>query len=85
MEIKKYFVVKKTYTINGSTYVSYFKGYSKWVDKFDKSKMYAKIANAKKAIEQFTSTESTKYEILYITTTIETLDDIAEKELLDLG
>ena len=47
--------------------------------------MYTKISSIKNALKGIEPGERVKYEILYITTTIETIDDIAEKELFDLG
>jgi hypothetical protein len=83
VETNKYHVIKKTVTYaEGKTRVEFFKGYGKWVSKYEKAKLYIKIASVKKAFEGFSAYPGTKYEILYITTTIETIDDIAEKELL---
>jgi hypothetical protein len=84
METKKYYVIKKTNTFtNGEVSISYFKGYSKWISKYEKAKLYLKNANVKKALDGLTTYPNIKYEILYITTTIETIDDIAEKEIFD--
>jgi hypothetical protein len=82
METKKHYVIKKTTTYNEQVRISYFKGYGKWMAKYEKAKLYVKYANVKKALEGFSLSPNDKYEILFITTTIETLDDVAEKELL---
>jgi hypothetical protein len=82
VEIKKYFIIKKTTIYKDIVRIDYFKGYSKWVSKYEKAKLYQRLTSVKKILEGFHPAENTKFEILFITTTIETLDDVAEKELL---
>jgi hypothetical protein len=92
MEIKKHYIIRrwrKAYKVFGDAtseinVPEYYKGYFKWTDKFEKAKMYTKGANANKALQSLPDSGTTN-EILFITTTIETMTDIVEKELLDLS
>ena len=82
METRKYYVVRRTRKIDDSKSVLEFaRGYGRWCTSFDRAKQYPKFDSVKRLIKE--ESQINPCEILYITTKIETVTDLLEKEFFD--
>lgn len=83
MEINKHYVLKTVSELYGSKRITYCNGRG-WTDNMMQAKFYTSSAAAIKVMDAHQKTHpQSKFEILYITITTETLDEVTEREMLD--
>lgn len=82
METKKHYVLKTVSEMYGSKRTTFYCGRN-WTENMMLAKFYSNASAATKVMEeQKKAYPQSSFEVLYVTITIETLDEVTEREML---